>query len=290
MNAFRLTLTMIFMIGALFPVSSGLVWAALPCNLHEQLESTVSVDTREFSPTPASLAEKLQGFQPANRENATPITFDQGSLRFQVVSAGENVLRCLDYGQEEVLLLNSTPRYRMDTFEVQHGIPDIDLISDLQQTGVSIENVENPIHLENGLYLVDFSAQHNDLWLVGEMVFEDVDGDLYLASTWLDQIRPMNGEGHTIDIAADGLSVESLTVGNGDVVSLSNTRREGVRVYVTSMTGDEFVFEGKIIGHEFSGPAPRGIFYVNTVEPGDYLIVVEADSGESFAIQLVVQP
>lgn len=292
MQITNILLAVAFAVGTMLSIMAHSTHAALPCSLNDQIVSTEFADEPNRDPSTKSLVHAFKGVQPANRTGATEIDSDSSDLlRFGVVSEAENILRCLNYGQDEVLVLNSTPRYRMATFGVQDGVPEMDIISDLRESGVYTERVENPLELRDGNYLVDFTARHNGLWMSGEMVFEEYGGDLYLNATWLENVAPADGESHSVTYTDDGVSPEALTVRNGDTIGFGNERSENIRIVVTSTETGDIVFRGGNLGKNFAGPAPKYVFYVQNLDPGTYTATVTTtDSGEAIEVAITVEP
>lgn len=291
MTLTRVLLMATFVLGTVFATTSPPVNAALPCNLLPHIDSTEFSDEVQGEIRVQSMRETLEGYAPANRTGAAKMTDDDpGAQPFNVISAAGNILRCLDYGQDEVLVVNSTPRFRFGQFGVHNDIPEVALINDLDASGVYTERVENPLKLRSGNYLVDFTARHNGLWLSGEMVFELYEDDLYLNATYLSDVQAADGEHHRIETTDEGISTPQIAVKNGDSIGFGNEREESIRIHVTSNDTGETVFEGGNLGKGFAGGAPKNVFFVRDLEPGVYTGTIRTDGGEVFEVQIMVEP
>lgn len=294
MNLTRAFLTLAFVFGAIIASASLTVFAALPCNLNDPIDISSPNESTDLEISAARpLQDILQSDEPADREGSREITADDpGALRFNVVSAGENILRCLDYGTDQVFINNTTPEYRESRFEPGDASGSQDLIEHENSAGVYTERVENPLELADGRYLVDFVAAHNSLWLGGEMVFTEIDGDFYLDSSYLNMIMSRDGESHEVLTTNDGLgSAASITVNIGDSVQFENEADENIRISITSDESGQEVFQGNNLGANFEGGAPKYSFFVLDVEPGEYTATIYmVDSDESHEVKITIEP
>lgn len=262
--------------------------AAIPCHLNEPMPSTISTNTTDEAIPAISLVDALRGTEPANRDGARKITeSDDQALQFNVVTAGENILRCMAYETEIVLLDNATPDFRYSTFGITNRSPEEGFISDIDDSGLYVERVENPMELVSGQYLVDFVAQIHNSWISGEMVFREHDGELYLDSTWIANESEFTGENHTVDVSGDEtLADSSLEVKNGDTITFTTSSRDAnVSIAIRSEERGETVFRGTIV--VTPGPESRNIFLVQGMEPGDYVVELAPD-GDGGPIEMTV--
>lgn len=291
MRAFSTLMTAAFLFGIMLAGFATPTNAALPCNLNDPLFTTAS-NSREGKPLePLTLRETLEGTEPADRTDAEPITFDDpNALHFDLIGAGENILRCLDYGQEAALLLNTTPEFRISMFGDPAEVPDSGLIRDVKTSGVYTERVENPLKLADGTFLVEFAARHNDEWLNGEMVFERHNGDFYLSRTFLVAVYSTDGERHEIVIDDQGTSVDHVTAQERDTIVFENNLDESVRIVVKSDDSGKEVFRGNALGNGFGGPAPKNAFFIGDIAPGSYTAEISTTSGELHSVQITIEP
>ena len=133
---------------------------------------------------------------------------------------------------------------------------------------------------------MDFVALHDELWISGEMVFVEQNGEFYLDSTWLTSVRDANAEVHNIQINSDGISPEEITIPANAEVHFVVDITEEVTFSVSADTSGEVVWEGHAGA---PGPEPQYIFYVADVEPGDYTATIVTSAGET-EVSITIEP
>ncbi len=287
MSFTRTFFTLIFALGVLVFSQASTVNAAIQCAVYEPVSSESVSTPVSSSAGPRPLEEILEGEAPADRGGATEITEDDpNSLRFKVVFAGENILRCLDNGNDRILIDNATSVFQSTHFSTDEIESGSELILADTEPSVYTGSVLNPIKLADGRFLVDFVALHDELWISGEMVFVEQNGEFYLDSTWLTSVRDANAEVHNIQINSDGISPEEITIPANAEVHFVVDITEEVTFSVSADTSGEVVWEGHAGA---PGPEPQYIFYVADVEPGDYTATIVTSAGET-EVSITIEP
>lgn len=264
------------------------VSAALPCNMYDPVDIELLEESGEPVPSaPRPLNEILQGDEPADREGATELTFDDGALRANVVGAGENVLRCIDYGQDRVLIDNATPNFTNSRFEAADIAIGRDLIDHGSDGSVYTGSVSNPLKLADGRFLVDFVARHDGSWISGEMVFERNRGDFYLDSSYITKTEPALSL-YIVSVSEDGLTEDAITVAANTDVRLVNETDGDITLLVTSTDNDSEVFRSEISPVSHDGPTSKDIVPISEWSPGEYTATIETADGSQHFLSIAV--
>lgn len=237
--------------------------------------------------TPRPLEEILESVAPADREGAVEITEDDpDALRFNVIFAGENILRSLDYGTDRILIDNAFSEFQSEHFSSEEIESGSDLILAETDPSVYTGSVLHPMKLAAGRFLVDFVSPHDELWLSGEMVFVEQNGEFFLDNTYLTSVRDANAEVHNIQINSDGIAPVDLTFASNAEVHFIVDITEEVTFSVSSDSTGEVVWEGQAGA---PGPEWQYIFYTADVEPGDYTATIVTSAGET-EVTITIEP
>lgn len=275
---------------AFFGATSTPVLAALPCNLHDPVDIELPAGSGEPVPTPPRpLEEILSGNDPADREGATKLTYDDGALRFNVVSAGENVLRCIDYGQDRVLIDNATSDFYSSRFEPEDIAIGKDLVEHGADGSITMVDVSNPLNLADGRYLVDVVFKHDGKWYTGELVFEQVRSDFYLDSSYLTKVEPTRSL-LTIVVDEQGFPEDQLSIPGHTDVQVVNVTDEPFTLVVISEEDEKAVYRSKITPANLEGPQSDFILPTSEWTPGEYVASIDRSDESQLVISIVVEP
>lgn len=286
----NLFLAVTFTICMTFGMTTTSALAALPCNMHDPVEIELPEGSEESVPSPPRpLDEILQGDEPADRDGASELTYDDGALRANVVSAGENVLRCLDYGQDRVLIDNATENFISDRFELADIAVGRDLVEHGTDGSVYTGSVSNPLKLTDGRFLVDFFARHDGEWISGEMVFERIRGDFFLDSSYVAKVEPALSM-YVVTLSEDGLSEDAISVAGNTDVRLVNETEGDITLSVTSADDDTEVFRSEIPPVNLEGPPSKDNVPVSEWSPGEFSASIQTADGSQLVLTILVNP
>lgn len=281
-----------FLVFAMFAAATTThpTFAALPCNMQHPVEIELPEGSGEPVPSdPRPLGDILQSDEAADRDGATELTYDDGALRANVVGVGENVLRCLDYGQDRVLIDNATANFTSDRFDPADIAIGRDLIEHGSDGGVYTDSVSNPLELADGRFLVDFVVRHDGNWLSGEMVFERFNGEFYLDSSHLATVEPAEIL-VAISVTEGGLADDSITVSANTDIQLVNETEDDITLIVTSQDDDSEVFRSEITPENLEGPALRDIVPASKWSPGEFTATIQTADGSQHVVTILVSP
>lgn len=290
MKLTRSLLTLTMLICAMLGTVTTSTFAALPCNMHDPVDIELPGGSGEPVPTPPRpLDEILQGDEPADRDGATELTYDDGALRANVVGAGENALRCLDYGQDRVLIDNATSNFINDRFEPADIAIGRDLVEHGSDGSVYTGSVSNPLKLADGRFLVDFVARHDGEWISGEMVFERIRGDFFLDSSYVAKVEPAVSM-YVVTLSEDGLSEDAVSVPANTDVRLVNETEGDITLIVTSADDDTEVFRSEIPPVNLEGPPSKDVIPVSEWSPGEFSANIQTADGSQHVLTILVNP
>lgn len=263
--------------------SFGGASAAIPCNELDVIEPDPNmVIPMIYIELPVTLEAALSRGMVADRTDAT--VAENGAA----YNAAENQFRCLGYGQDDVFAGNSTPEQRVSMFAVPQLTSETGYISNEY---LFVERLGKPLLLNDGRYLVDFGViTDNGQYLIGELVFVEVDGELYLDGSAIHETVQLNEESITIEISQRFTrEVKRVAVTEGDLVHFENLEEDAsAKIFITSSDG-ETVFEGSAMGNMLVGGEDRDQFVVHNLEPGEYTVTIRFDGdGVTYRITLDV--
>lgn len=234
---------------------------------------------------PRTLEDAFSRGQLADRENAIELNDNDAGA---VHSAAQNQFRCLGYGQDVMFAGNSTPEMRVIMF----AVPDVQ--SDTEYIAIEslhVEHLGDTMALEDGRFLIDFGAiVDGSRYVLGELVFVDHEGILYLDGGVIIEAIDLNDEAITIEMSETFTrEVKMLEVVNGDHIYFENTEREASADIAVVTSDGETIFNGAVMAIDMVGGENRDVFVVHNLEAGEYTITISfSPGGIEYNVMLVV--
>lgn len=244
--------------------------AAIPCNELPVIEADPMMPVPMiYIELPVTVEAALARGGAADRTSANPVE-DSASVRL----AAENQFRCLGYGNDLIFVGNSTPQQRVH----MSARPNIDA-QDEQYIALESLNVLSfgeVMQLEEGRYLIDFEILvDGNNYLAGELVFADVEGQLYLDGSAIHDSAEMSNERVVVEISTRFTrEVKIIEARNGDVVAFDNIDEEASADIVITNAEGETVFEGSAMAYGMDGGEDYNLFAIHNLEPGEYQVMV----------------
>ncbi len=270
-------------------LSFGGASAAIPCLDLPVIEPDPNmVIPMIYLELPRSIDDALGRGQPADRDDSVPL--EQGD-RGSVISAAENQMRCLGYGDDITFAGNSTPEQRVSMF----AIPQIDSDESgamIVFEDVYLERLGDPIQLADGRYLIDFGiVVDGGRYLTGEFVFEENDGELYLDGSTVSDTIELNAEPIQVDISLESTrEVKIIEASFADKIVFNNLETDAsAKLTITDADG-ETIWEGSAMGNELVGGADMDQFVVGHMPVGEYNVDIQFDDEDAirYSMTLVV--
>lgn len=222
---------------------------------------------------------------PADRENAAGPEADKAD---DVIQAAENQFRCLGYEHDVAFAGNSTPGMRAHMFALPDVDPEADYVS---LESLYLEQLGEPVELEDGRFLIDFGVVvDGSQYLIGEMIFLEQDGELYLDFGALHKAIELNEDPITIEIGeAFTREVKIVEVENGDLIVFENQEDEASADITVIDADGETTFEGFAMANTMVGGEDTNVFVVHDFERGEYTVTITFSPSEiEYNITLVV--
>lgn len=262
--------------------------AAIPCGELPVIEPDPNMAVPMiFIELPVTLEGALTRGGEADRSTATEADDDDAA---SVRMAAENQFRCLGYGMDVAFIGNSTPQQRVHMF----ARPSID---ENEAPYIEAENLQvislgDVLTLDDGRFLVDFAVVDGQQYLIGELIFVEVEGDLYMDGSAISESVTLNNDPVRIQLSTTFTrEVKLINVSNGDLVVFDNTEEEAsADIAITDPEG-ETIFEGNAMAELMVGGEDSNLFVIHDLEPGEYKVTVTFDekgNGVVFGATLVV--
>ncbi|MCO5228986.1 MAG: hypothetical protein M9934_11985 [Thermomicrobiales bacterium] len=293
MNVKRLVLASTFAISSL--LSPMMASAAIPCVANPLIETPeTQIMPLIYRELPIDFIDLMRGYKPVDRPELIPTPFNAAATAevpdnaANSRSAAEGLLRCMNYDDTVSFLTNSTPHFR--AFRVGIGNPDAATVYLNAGSGVQTISVRHGIELEDGRWVVDYSAiVDGDKYIAGEMVFV-LDGEFfYLDEANLTTEATLDGE--TVEIMLNEVSTREIKmyeVSQGDRIVWTNESESAVTIEVTN-ADTNIIFDGWASGGMLVGGEDRNVLPIVNMEPGEYTIIVRfVDSEIAYTATIIV--
>lgn len=278
-------LVAMFAVSAALPLAS--TSAAIPCGTMPMIEPDPNMPVPMiYIELPVTLEAALVRGMDADRTDATPAEDNADAI----ISAARNQFRCLGYGDSVAFATNSTPQQRVNMWAVPQVDPEATYIA---IESFYLERLGVPMVLADGRYLIDFGGiVDGNKYLTGELVFVEIDGELYLDGSSIRESVELNKERVVIKIGLISTrEVKLIPVVQGDVVVFENQEEEASATIVITNADGETVFDGFAMATTMVGGEDNATNVINDLEPGEYVATITFDKDAiTYTVTLIVQP